>query len=271
MKRSFQKPARRNFQVVIPPEWSPDLTPPSLRRQIPANFAVTTCDRPEIHATLASMYMGGFPADATLHLVISGSDDGYLSNYRHHTNVRLHRTEETEWEKVRGWPAKFRAGYNYGRCLSIQGYPGTLVCEDDIKFQNNWFAKWLRAVNDIERDGHERYILSLFPVRDVNTEKTYSAYPKMAWACSQAIYYPASVLPEIRDFIVNATLDAVTRLVQPTDPPFANAYDMLIKEYLLGSDIRLFCTSEALVQHVGRTSTGASGPDFIQSSRFLGS
>jgi hypothetical protein len=262
---------RKNYQVIIPVgEEYPDLTPPSLRSQGKLNVCISTCDRANnyIHQALASMYMGGFPTHYDLHLFVSGTSGDYLDRYGQHRHVKIHPTTPQNWTEIAGWPKKFKASYNYLRCLSEAQYPNSLIFEDDIVFQDGWWQKFLYTVSEIERDGYERYILSLFPPNKCKTEKSYFFHPKMAWACSQGIYFPAAVRDEIANFVWTCTNAVAGTQAEPSDPPYLNAYDMLIKEYVLGHGIEVFCTVEALVQHVGMATAGGTGQNIVTSPVF---
>lgn len=253
---------RKNYQVFIPPlDEFPDLTPPTLRTQANLNVVISTCDRPEnyIHQTLASMYMGGFPQHYKLNLVVSGPDGKYLDCYRHHRNVAILPTPPDLWKSIQDWPKKFKASYNYWRCMITGAHENSLVFEDDVKFQHGWFPKLFTCITDIERDGYDKYILSLFPPNQGRSEKSYFAHPKMAWACSQGMYFPKSVRNDIAQFVINATQNVAPTQKEPSDPVYLNAYDMLIKEYVIGNHIPVFCTVEALVQHTGLMTAGGTG------------
>lgn len=248
-----------------------NLTPKSLRTQINLNFAISTVNRnvPYIHQMLASMYLGGFPQHFKIHLFVSGPDVSYLNNYKQHENIIIHATPDQEWQKIKHLPNKFKASFNYLRCLSLTEHENTLAFEDDVIFQHNWYEKMMTCLSHIEEDGYKDFIFTLFSVNKGNSTKTYYANPKMGWACSQGIYYPKTVLSDIREYLQNVTEEVAETQIEPSNPPFLNAYDMIIKEWLLTHvNSHIFCPVESLLQHVGVVTAGGTG-ETIVSSVFL--
>lgn len=246
-----------------------DHTPPSLSAQPNLNICISTCDRENsyIHAMLGTMLADGLPYEARINLVVSGSCGKYLDSYRHLRRFSINAWDDESWLSVSKLPKKFRASYNYIKCLSLHGKPNCLAFEDDLVFQNNWWRKFLRCVGDIERDGHDRYVLSLFTPWRLKSEKNYAKVARVNWAGTQAMYYPESVLRPMRDYLQSLT-NQVCGQREPSDPPYLHAYDMVIKEWCILEEVPIFTCTESLVQHVGKVTAGGTGENIMRSDSF---
>jgi len=247
-----------------------DFTPKSLRSNPKINFVVSTCERsPEyIHKMMATMYMGGFPADHNISLVVSGTKTDYLDCYKHLPNIRIYKYNDDEWEKIKILPMKFRASYNYIQCLSISENENSLIFEDDIIFQNNWLSKMYKCISSIESEGNEKYILSLFCPNKHQTTKSFAKMPRVTWAGTQAVFYPKLALDVIRPFVKSIT-DSVSRIQsEPSNPLYLNAYDMLVKECCILEEIDIMTPCESLVQHIGNQTVGGTGQNIMISPIF---
>ena len=158
------KPKRMECKVRVSlPEGlaDADFTPKSLSSQLRMNVVVSTVDRPEgyVHSTLASMLLGGMPNNYLINLIVSSDQSGYLEKYKHHKNLRIICWDRENWSNLKLFPRKFMASYNYIKCLSVSDYENSLVFEDDVVFQNDWFRKMMVCLNEIENDGYEKYIV----------------------------------------------------------------------------------------------------------------
>lgn len=249
-----------------------DHTPPSLSAQPNLDICVSTCDREKsyIHPMLATMLSDGIPHEAKINLIVSGSRSDYLGSYKHLRRMSVSEWDSESWSKISELPRKFRASYNYIKCLSVAGKPNCLVFEDDVVFQNDWWRKFLRCVHDIESDGHERYVFSLFTPWRLNSEKNYAKVARINWAGTQAMYYPSSVLGPMREYLSSLT-SQVCRQEEPSSPTHLHAYDMIIKEWCILEGVPIFTCTESLVQHVGEVTAGGTGENIMRSKSFYAS
>ena len=268
------KPKRMECKVRVSlPEGlaDADFTPKSLSSQLRMNVVVSTVDRPEgyVHSTLASMLLGGMPNNYLINLIVSSDQSGYLEKYKHHKNLRIICWDRENWSNLKLFPRKFMASYNYIKCLSVSDYENSLVFEDDVVFQNDWFRKMMVCLNEIENDGYEKYIFSLLSHNKCRSSKNYFQVPKMTWAGTQAVFYPKSGLGDIRNFMEEVTNSVSSTQVEPSCPDFLNAYDMIVKEWSMMNDCMIFSPVESLVQHIGYKTSGGTGENIIRSPVFL--
>ncbi len=269
------KPKRYNWQVQIKiPEniGCADFTPPSLAKHPNLNIVISTCKRENsyIHQLLSTMALGS-SFNFKINLVVSGQDTSYLDIYKHLPNIKIYKCENTEWDVIKHLPNKFKASYNYIKCLMINEFENSLVFEDDVIFQNEWLKKFFICINNIENDGNEKYIFSLFSFNKCNSMKNYFLVPKLSWAGTQAMYYPKSVLKKIQEYLLEITNSVSRTQKEPSNPPFLHAYDMIIKEYCMLEDIKIYMPVESLVQHIGQITAGGTGENIIKSQTFYNS
>lgn len=256
-----------------------DQTPECLSYKPNLNFAISTVDRPNsyIHQTLASLMLGGFPKNCTINIMVCGPDATFLQNYQHHKNIRIHPILSEDWDKIKDWPIQQKSAYNYLRCMRVGDFANSIVMEDDIVFKDDWYLKLMRVLKDIEEDGYKKepFLLSLFTVNRARSERRYFQYQKIAWACSQCIFFPETVKDVLAEHIEVCTKDVIDypeKYSNPARPEYSDAYDMLMKEYISDhEEFKIFCPVESLVQHVGKVSSGGNGDsqtEFIFSDCF---
>lgn len=266
-------PKRIDWKIHVPvPDGigNADFTPPSLRSQPKVNFIISTCDRPAayIHKMLATMFMGGFPIEYKLNLVVSGDETKYLDCYKHMPNIRIYKWNSDEWVRVKSLPVKFRASYNYLQCLGINDYENSLIFEDDLVFQHNWLGKLFKCITAAEIDGYDNYMMTLFCQNKCRTTKLYAKVPRITWAGTQAMYYPEKVLRVIRPFVQQVTEIVSKVQSEPSNPLYLNAYDMLVKECAIMDGVDILAPCESLVQHIGSQTAGGTGQDIMKSPIF---
>lgn len=247
-----------------------DFTPSSLKSNPKINFIISTCDRkiPYIHKMLATMFMSGFPEIYNIKLLVSGEDTGYLDCYKHLPNAKISKYNATEWDNVKLLPAKFKASYNYLKCLEISEQENSLIFEDDVVFQHNWLKKFFKCIEMAEIDGYEKYMMTLFCKDNYRTTKYYSKVPRITWSGTQAVYYPKKTLETIIPFVKQITDMVAKTQIETSDPPYLNAYDMLIKECAILENIDILAPCESLVQHIGFKTVGGTGQNIMKSPIF---
>ena len=269
------KPKRINWQIQvnIPDNIGvADFTPLSIRNQPNLNVVISTCKRENsyIHQLLSTMMLGS-SSTLKINLVVSGQDSSYLDCYKHLPNIKIHTCSDSEWDVIKHLPSKFKASYNYIKCLMINDHENSLVFEDDVIFQYDWIRKFYTCLTDIENDGNSKYILSLFSFNKCNSQKNYFLVPKLSWAGTQAIYYPKSVLKDIEKYLLDVTNSVSRTQIEPSNPSFLHAYDMIIKEYCMLEDIKIYMPVESLIQHIGKVTAGGTGENIISSQVFYNS
>lgn len=248
-----------------------DYTPNSLMTEPDLSVCVSTCDRKNsyVNPMLATMMSDALPRRMKVNLVVSGTCGKYLEAYKHLRRFSVNVWDSESWLKMRELPNKFKASFNYIKCLSILEKPNCLVFEDDLVFQNDWWRKFVRCISDIESDGHERYIFSLFTPWRINSSKNYAKVARSMWGGTQAMYYPMSILKQMKEYL-NSLTNEVCMQKEPSDPPYLHAYDMIIKEWCILENIPIFTCVESLVQHVGKVTAGGTGENILSSDCFYG-
>eukprot|EP00741_Cyanophora_paradoxa_P005572 tig00000911_g5402.t1 len=250
----------------------------------PVALAVMTVDRPEqyIHSTLASLFLSGPVAGrAPVHLVVGSRDAAYLdAGYAHNARVSIRAMTAAEEETAAGLDhIRKRATFNYHRCLAVPRPPGAgvLVLEDDVVVREDFLLHLSTIAREIKALHGPRFVLSVycpwhapgpfFPVPRSGSSSPPFAYPSVdfgdgsAWvAASRFMPYPREFYGTQAIFFSDAVVDGMAAfMLQKAKVPSAfdrTPYDHLIRHYCNANDIPLFATTESLVQHVGRRSTG---------------
>lgn len=171
-------------------------------------------------------------------LVVGSPDTGYLDEYKNKYMVVPFPTKK--WEAIKNHPVRYRAIFNYYRCLGLYG-TDALIFEDDIIFTNNWLAKLATIVKEIENQGLKKYILTLYsPYQETaNFEKNYGFLGSFLFYGTQGMYYPASVKKELYEYLYQ---EGVLKNTAP--------YDELVAQYSAKHKIPIIDCKHSLVQHI---------------------
>lgn len=205
--------------------------------------------------TLASLFASGpeIHAAAPVHIMAGSLDSSDLRNLGHHQRaVRVHLMGSLPGDDVfdEGWYGHRRQSFNICRALALPVRRGLLLCEDDVVFCDGFLSRLLATVEEVERHGNESYALSLASINDDFGEphvrgERYTAYPREVFSCIWAMYYPAAVLAELREYVWKHGAEQ-NRLPA----------DLLVGE-LLGN--RMLASRPALAQHIGVVSLLSEG------------
>lgn len=217
-----------------------------------------------IHQTLASLFSAGREVhDAgPIHVVVDSDDTRYLAEYSRRDSIRLHYMEaqETADQGRRGLCA--RLCYGFYRCLGLPVDRGLIVLEDDVIVRNGFLNCLLEAVDEMENvAGLRRYVLSLHSkhnltaMRPYHRGRFYISSPAQRFYGTQGMYYPASMIAEVRGYLHQ---HGVAKYRRPGD--------LLIGE-IVQSQQNLYNTVWDLVEHIGSVSTGlGKGRAFVSST-----
>jgi hypothetical protein len=133
------------------------------------------------------------------------------------------------------------------------------VLEDDVLPARNWEKRLHEAVNQIESEHGDDYILALYTPYDKLPEplsgRCYTRYPAYAFFGTQAMYYPDPSRRAFAEYLKDYGVET-----------FRTHYDLLLSEYLRFTGIPLFVTTPCLFEHVGDIGTGLA-PFFHRAGR----
>lgn len=227
-----------------------------------------------IHQTLASMFVSDDLVRRTgeVLLLIGNEADDYLSNYLHHTHLRimsLTRAQRQQFSALNELQDKLspldsnrqRFNFNFIRSLRLplSGKLGVLSCEDDVIFRENFLQSLLAAIHEVE-EGHgiSEYMLSLSQYYDFERDsnaylgKHFCRYSRPFYG-TQAVFFPTSVAAKFADYVDENGIGEGLR-----------AGDILAGEFFKDTT---FSTVRPLVQHIGEVSTGLGGTS-LDKTRF---
>ncbi len=209
-----------------------------------------------IHKTLGSIFASGAeiykvpPCD----LIVDTSDINYLEMYQNLAGVKLHYLSATEEADQKQRYICSRFCYGYWRCLSLPVRGGLLVLEDDVIVRDRFLRCLLDSVNEIEDvHGITRYVLAVHSRTDLTQTpcfhrgKYFVAYPAGSFCGTQGMYYPSSIIPELRDFLFQHGVEH-----------YRLPGDLLIRE-VVEAQQNIYKTAWDLVEHIGDVSTGLGG------------
>lgn len=224
---------------------------------LPSKIVISTTHREPcfLHQTLSSLFMAGSAVwgGAPVHLMVGSLEDAYLENIAHHGAIQAHLMGKEEWQRIAGASVHRRCCYNYARCLAPppEERRGLLVCEDDVVFQDGFFAALKATIAEIESArGAAPFILALYSCYDFREPaaprgaRLYAAYDARFFFGTQCMYYSGAVLPDLAALMFREGFEKGTA---PSD--------LLVKQYCLGKEM-LFASRSSLVQHIGKTTTG---------------
>lgn len=220
-------------------------------------LAIMTVDRspPYVHTTLASLFASGEEIHriAGIELVVGSKEAQYLRCYRHHAGIRIHELTIQEADRIHKWGTGHKFCHNYHRCLSVPlgEAKGLIICEDDVVVRDHFLAHLLATINEMEEQfSLSRYLLALYvPYRLADVPafrrgRFFASYNAPMFYGTQCMYYPATVVGELRDWMEHK---GVNNHTQPGD--------FVVKDY--GKSINaIYGTVASLAQHIGRTTTG---------------
>jgi hypothetical protein len=199
-----------------------------------------------VHCTLASMLMTGISNN--INLVVNRPDSEYLKCYRHHKGVGIFPMSTQEWEAVKEKPVGWLATLNYMRALQMAAN-NAIVFEDDIILHDNWYERAMLIVEEIEKDGHEDYILSLYSptLFTTRTNKSYAQFPVTHFAGCQGIYFPKRMIQGLLEFIQTNAMHHTG--IKP---------DTVVGYWGELNKIPIFTPKHSLIQHIGFKSSMSS-------------
>lgn len=205
-----------------------------------------------IHQTLASIFSAGrgIYRATPVHIVIDSNDKRYLSEFKSRDSLRLHYLSDAEAadQDQRGLYA--RLCYGYCRCFSLPVDRGLLYLEDDVIVRPRFLRCLFQAIDEMEAAGLKRYVLSVHSKlnlpsrRGLYRGRFYISSPASEFYGTQGMYYPAAIIPELRNFIDQHGVEHYRR-----------PGDLLIREFVQAGR-NLYNTAWDLVEHIGSVSTG---------------
>lgn len=246
MKRTFLniKHGRTESPVRSPRDTTPGEGPGAPARWGTTEIAVSTFPQPEsnLHSTLASILMTEVPG--FIYLYVDRLDTDYVERYRHHNRIKIIPLHEKEWDNYHKKPNGWLASQNYMRILGMDKN-NLVIFEDDIVCHDNWYDRMHDTIMDIEEDGHDQYVLSLYSVTlfTTKTKKSYAQFPKEYYAGCQGMYFPKRMIKSCRDFFWD-------ELQAENCKP-----DVVVGRWAEKNNIPIFTPKYSLVQHIGKTSS----------------
>lgn len=217
-------------------------------------IAILTVPRrvPYIHQTLASIFSAGpgIYRAAPVHVVADSNDKRYLSEYKSRDTLRLHYLNEQEAAEQSRRVLCGRLCYGYFRCFSLPVDRGLLYLEDDVIVRPRFLKCLLESVNEMEAGGMKDYVLSLHSKYNLPSRpglyrgRFYISSLAHEFYGTQGMYYPAAIIPELRDYIHQHGVVSYRR-----------PGDLLIREFVQARQ-NLYNTVWDLVEHIGSVSTG---------------
>ncbi len=216
------------------------------------NVGIVTTNRPEnyIQDTLADLFQS-CKEPVTVDLFVGTKDSEYLAPYRSDPRIVMHELTADEWKLIEPWGPHRRCSFNFWRAFRHYAELNKSAClfEDDVVFCNHFFDRLRETVAEIELK-HAKYILATYTPFELNSEsgrdraRYYSSYDASSFYGNQGMYYPASVLQDLEKYFKAFAVD------NPVDPA-----DLAVGNFCTEGDI-LYGTRCALVQHIGRVTTG---------------
>ena len=187
-----------------------------------------------VHETLESLFESD-GRDIPLNLIVGSRDTGHIERYRKVANI-------VPWNLAALWQAResnlrHSCNLNAIRALKYGDDDYCLCCEDDIRFDPQWFSQLMLTIAEIDR---KDYILSLAHRRDQSPDKRYATHTQLYLCGAQAIFYPSKQLR-------NAVADYVEQNIK------RGMNDALIGTYAR-EYAALYNTTPPLVGHIGQIS-----------------
>jgi len=200
--------------------------------------AISTCRRhPQyVHGTLESMYAADPTAnELTVRLVVCDSDASYVDSWSGMPQVRVEPLSHREHATIASLSPHARCTYNFTRLL--EGVGDVIALQDDLQFTENWLRAVTRCIERVERRHGQRFVLALYASYRFKATP-FAPYKKWHFYGNQALYFPDGVRRELSAYMYDHA--------EQGGPD-----DMMLKDFLCASDIKLFSMNPNVVQHVG--------------------
>src|SRR5215469_12403185 len=181
--------------------------------------------------------------DLPMRLVVGSPNYDYLNRYRRDSHVEVIGIDQNDWSQIKSFPVKQRACWNYWRCLTNginrRRGKGLLVFEDDVIPMLDWKARLGKAIEEIEVDYGDEYILALYTsltelAKPADRDSYFARYPAWSFMGTQGMYFPDSIRAAFAEHLRRES--------------FRTHYDTLLSEYARHNGINLFVTTPCLVE-----------------------
>jgi hypothetical protein len=190
-----------------------------------------------------------------VHVLVDGQSTNYIGECPE--NIKLYPLTDHEAARENGLHASVRGAINYCRCLMFSG-KDVLILEDDVVLDDGWEGKLSSALSRIPE---ELFILALWHPWDgkfrVPPQDEVTRMPNniirigaetkariMGFACTQAVYYPRSVLlAGLPGHLVNlqtANMESIDMF-----------YDLDIGKWCWDNDVSVYLMTPPIARHVG--------------------
>lgn len=238
---------------------------------------IVTVERPVnyIHRTIESIEKTGLLRDASclpVRLCVGGFESLYLDRYR----VRPGQFEVVECDTAMGstvgqdgMTTARRIACNHYRTLRELVDRSTeehiVVFEDDIVLSVGWIERLHRTIDSLTQAFADRWALTLYPTSGIpslaayENQRLWTDVPPLAFFGFQGMVYPRGVAAEFADYLLENCVNT-----------FVMEADLLLGRYSIERGVPLLGSAPALVQHVGRVTTGGS-VEFHDTENFVAS
>lgn len=219
------------------------------------DLVFVTCQREPflLPITLASAFL----ADAStselknIHVVVDAPDLAWIGPLTQNRKIRWSSRTDEQNLLSSGSSLHQRASYNYWRALQSMAADsqGLIIFEDDVIFKDGWLRMLLAALNEMQQDGLDAFVLALYSPHDHEDNsfrrgKFYSSYFAACFYGTQGMFFPATQLPAVSQVVFSESAQT-----------FRMPYDLAINQYCTAQQ-NLYTTRNSLVQHIGSVSTG---------------
>lgn len=217
-----------------------------------------------IHDTLRSLVGSSATVAAlgSIDLMIDADEaSGYLWELRCDPVLKLHYLSDEEWASQSKRHLGQRFCYNYWRSLnvSMEGYWGLVVLEDDVLLREAFVERLIVTVEEIRRrqgverigpKGLQQFMLALYSSYDFAREP---GFYRGRYYCSYGypffgtcgLFYEASIVTQVRDYMWRFGIE---RHRVPGD--------LVLDELKASGTLWVYACTRDLVQHKGIVSSG---------------
>lgn len=151
-----------------------------------------------------------------------------------------------EWACIKDYSIHIKFNANFARCMTVTKFcDDILYLEDDLEFTNNWFVKLQNAIEILDKDYPDGYVLTLYGPWEFSHNKLVAQIPPEKFYGTQAVY----IKKEFQEGIFN-------KIMEDGIKNYRHMADLLLDEYCRENNIPILCLTTSLVQHIGKESTG---------------
>jgi hypothetical protein len=227
-----------------------------------------------IRDTLSSLFgsSASVAALGSIDLMIDADEaSGYLSELRRDPMLKLRYLSDEEWKAQSKRCLGHRFCYNYWRSLDVtmDGYWGLVVLEDDVLLREDFVERLILTVEEVRRrqgverigpKGLQQFMLALYSSYNFAQEP---GFYRGHYYCSYGypffgtcgLFYEASIVTQVRDYMWRFGVES-HRLPG----------DLVLDELKASGTLWVYACTRDLVQHKGIVSSGLGAGAAVFSS-----